>query len=80
MVDTGCSVTLVSQTIVTNSLISLCKRVCLRTLGGKVIDLNKMVVLKSVLTEGGLEIGPMSAYVTDYLPSGVDIILGLDII
>ncbi len=79
MIDTGCSVTLISQAAAGNrrrerNAVSLetMNRVALKTRGA--------VWLSSIKTDKGIELGAVKAHVLPTLPLGVDAILGLDMV
>ena len=79
MVDTGCSVTLISAAAARGKCGD---NVALRLelLDGVTAESDKAVRLVSLMTVEGVELGPVCAHVRPSLPLSVDLVLGLDVI
>lgn len=76
LIDTGCSVTLVSERAVRGREMNACY-LSLQTMSD-VVAIHKFVWLHSVEAADGSQFGAVKAYVMDYLPMSVDVVLGLD--
>ena len=80
LIDTGCSVTLVSSSVANCVTPKSSQMVSLELMDGRSLVTRGAVCMRSVLTEDGVELGPVEAQVVPSLPAGVDVVLGLDII
>ena len=78
LVDTGCSVTLVSVTAVTRCCMRGW-RTCLKVMDGSKIWTLGSIQIKSLMV-CRVELGPWEVQVMQWLPLGVDIVIGLDTI
>ena len=80
LVDTGCSYTLVR---IDSRLGEICQQngegITLETMDGKFVKTKGTSHIESLLV-GGKELGPMTVQVMQFLPMGVDMIIGLDIV
>ena len=79
LIDTGCSITLIDEHAVGGRHRERA-RVSLQTMSGSLIETQEAVWLRSMQTSDGVELGPVQAHVTKFLPLRVDAVLGLDVI
>lgn len=81
LIDSGCEVTLIGERAV-----KLCDLTCepermsLVTMGDKIVHSSGAVILTSVVSDEGVQVGPVRASVMHSLPLNVDLVLGLDVI
>lgn len=78
LIDTGCSVSLVSQNFMSKSSITNCQ-VKLETINGSYIFTKGMCRFESIIINN-VHIGPSNMHIIHSTPLGVDMIIGLDII
>lgn len=79
LVDCGCSVTLIGEAVVKGRQKGKCG-VRLETMNRSVVEAQSVVHFSSVLFEDEYELGPVDAFVAPTLPTGVEMVLGLDVI
>lgn len=79
LVDSVCSVTLISEHLVRGRRKGK-SDVRLETMNRSLVEAQAVVRFDSVMFEDEYELGPLNAYVTSTLPSGVEMVLGLDVI
>ena len=77
LIDTGCSLTLLGEKAAGNRYRDKCA-MNLEMMNGAALVTGGAVRLKSVVTDGRVELGPLVAHVVPRLPLQVDIVLGLD--
>ena len=76
MIDTGSSVSLVLHSVCVGEQ-ELC-HVFVSLMDNSLLELKAKTRIRSLKCESGIELGPISVFVVETLPKGVEIVLGLD--
>ena len=79
MIDTGCSVTMISKESAGNRQL-IPHPLVLQTIDRGLLRVHNSVVLRDIKTLQHFSLGSVEAHVLDKLPSGVDVVLGLDLL